>query len=101
MTETTPSIAVSRLTIRNIETTPIRVPLAREYKGSRYKMTHRSTIVTRIETEEGVVGEAYAGDEDAVLPEIERIIRNEIAPALICDDAFATERCCTVARRPT
>ena len=101
MTEATPSIAVSRLTIRNVETTPIRVPLAREYKGSRYKMTHRSTIVTRIETEEGVVGEAYAGDEDAGLSEIERIIRNEIAPALIGEDAFATERCWQLARPAT
>ncbi len=29
------------------------------------EMTHRSTIVTRVHTDEGIVGEAYAGDEDA------------------------------------
>ena len=34
-------------------------------------MTHRSTIVTRVHTEEGVVGEAYCGDEDAGLLEID------------------------------
>ena len=60
-----------RLTIAEIETIPIRVPLAQTYRGSAYKMTHRSTIVTRIHTEEGIVGEAYCGDEDAGLHEID------------------------------
>ena len=48
-----------------IETVPIRVPLGRVYRGSGYHMTHRSTVVTRVHTDEGIVGEAYAGDEDA------------------------------------
>ena len=90
-----------RLTIRSIETTPIRVPLARTYRGSTYQMTHRSTIVTRVVTEEGVVGEAYAGDEDADLLEIDLIIRDEIAPRLIGEDAFAVERCWELARPAT
>ena len=55
------------LRIERIETIPIRVPLDRVYQGSHYKMTHRSTIVTRIHTASGIVGEAYAGDEDAGL----------------------------------
>ena len=90
-----------RLTIRSIETTPIRVPLARTYRGSTYHMTHRSTIVTRVVTDEGVVGEAYAGDEDADLPTIERIIHDEIAPRLEGEDAFAVERCWELARPAT
>ena len=56
---------VNALTITEIETVAIRVPLGQTYRGSRYKMTHRSTIITRVHTEEGIVGEAYAGDEDA------------------------------------
>jgi D-galactarolactone cycloisomerase len=92
---------MDRLTIRSIETVPIRVPLARTFSGSYYRMTHRSTIVTRVHTEEGVVGEAYAGDEDADLLEIERIIGEEIAPLLIGEDAFAVERCWELARPAT
>ena len=69
------STARSSLTIAAIETIAIRVPLTRTYHGSTYKMTHRSTIVTRIRTEEGIVGEAYCGDEDAGLHEIDAIIR--------------------------
>ena len=89
------------LTIAKIETFPIRVPLGRVYSGSHYRMTHRSTIITRIHTEEGVVGEAYAGDEDAGLEEIDAIIHREIAPMLIGEDAFATERCWEIARPAT
>lgn len=92
---------LSRLTIRRIETVPIRVPLGRVYRGSGYHMTHRSTIVTRVHTEEGIVGEAYAGDEDAGLAEIERIIQREIAPALAGADALAVERCWELARPAT
>ena len=49
---------MDRLTISSIETVPIRVPLARTFSGNYYRMTHRSTILTRVHTEEGVVGEA-------------------------------------------
>ncbi len=81
------------LTIAAVETIPIRVPLARTYHGSKYKMTHRSTIVTRVHTEAGIVGEAYCGDEDAGLLEIDEIIHAEVVPQLIGEDAFRVERC--------
>ncbi len=99
--EAAPASTLSRLTIRRIETIPIRVPLGRSYKGSGYHMTHRSTIVTRVHTDEGVVGEAYAGDEDAALGEIQQIIHREIAPALAGEDAFCVERCWERARPAT
>src|SRR4029450_7980904 len=82
----------TRLTIQWIETVPIRVPLARTYKGSGYQMTHPSTLITRVITDEGLVGEAYAGDEDAGLGEIDRIVREEICPPLVGGGAFAVER---------
>ena len=89
------------LTITRIETEAIRVPLARTYRGSHYKMTHRSTIITRIHTASGLVGEAYAGDEDASLLEIENIIQDELAPLLIGQDGSAIERLWEIARPAT
>ena len=89
------------LTIERIETIPIRVPLARVYRGSRYHMTHRSTVITRVYTSAGIVGEAYAGDEDAGLADIVRIVDQEITPNLIGLDARAVERCWQVARPAT
>jgi L-alanine-DL-glutamate epimerase-like enolase superfamily enzyme len=91
----------AKLTIREIEVVPMRVPLARTYSGSHYRMTHRATIITRVYTDEGVVGEAYAGDEDAGLAEIAGIVAEEIAPKLVGEDAFAVERCWEIARPAT
>ncbi|HVW18857.1 MAG TPA: mandelate racemase/muconate lactonizing enzyme family protein [Solirubrobacteraceae bacterium] len=80
------------LKLERIETIALRVPLGRTYKGSAYQMTHRSTLIVRLHTESGVVGEAYVGDEDAALVEIDRIVREEIAPRVIGEDLFAIER---------
>ena len=85
--------AVSPLVITRIETIPIRAPLGADFKGSHYHMMHRATIVTRVHTADGIVGEAYTGDEDAGLLDIDAIVHNEIAPAVIGLDAMATERC--------
>src|SRR5947209_17886109 len=64
-------------------------------------MTHRSTVITRVHTDEGIVGEAYAGDEDAGLDDIVRIVHTEIEPNLVGEDAFAIERCWELARPAT
>jgi L-alanine-DL-glutamate epimerase-like enolase superfamily enzyme len=92
---------VRHLTIRDIETTVIRVPLPRTYRGSYYQMTHRATILTRVHTDEGITGEVFTGDEDHINAQIERVIRAEIAPRLIGADAFAVERCWELARPAT
>ena len=81
------------LTIERIETITLRAPLAREFRGSHYRMTHRSTMITRVHTVDGIIGEAYTGDEDGGLHEIQRIVHAEIAPAVQGLSAFDTERC--------
>jgi len=63
------------LRIREIETDALRVPLPRVFRGSRYKMDTRCTIITRVVTEEGIVGEAYIGDEDEAQAAIQRVIQ--------------------------
>ncbi len=81
------------LTIKAIETEAIRVPLDRVYKGSKYSMQNRCTIITRILTHQGVVGEVYTGDTDEEQSVILKIIHNELAPALIGMDVFNTDGC--------
>ena len=85
--------ACEELKIASIECVPLVVPLPREYRGSYYGMRNRTPILTRIVTEDGLVGAAYAGDEDANLRQIVAVIRDEIAPLLIGQDAMASERC--------
>ena len=87
------SRAAGTLTIRDIELIPIIVPLDGVYRGSYYRMENRASLITRVVTEEGIVGEAYAGDEDKTLGDIAGVIRDEIAPRLIGMNAFSYERC--------
>ena len=81
------------LKIESIETIPIRVALPFTYKGSFYKMRNRCTIITRVRTSEGIVGEAYNADEDEPLQsEILSILHEELVPRVVGLDAFGTER---------
>jgi L-alanine-DL-glutamate epimerase-like enolase superfamily enzyme len=90
----TRTLATSRgLRITAIETVPVMAPLVREFKGSHYSMTHRASLITRVVTADGIVGEAYAGDEDKALLEIDAIVHNELVPKLVGADALATEWC--------
>lgn len=88
---TTP--AGGTLTIVGIETIPVRAPLGALFQGSAYSMDTRATIVVRLHTADGIVGEAYAGDEDATLREIDKVLHDEVAPRIAGVNAFATERC--------
>ncbi len=81
------------LTIQAIETEAIRVPLNRVYRGSKYAMQNRCTIITRILTQQGVIGEVYTGDTDDEQPIVRKIIQDELAPALIGMDVFNIEGC--------
>src|SRR5581483_10763337 len=92
-TTATPALDGAALTIESIEVTPIVVPLEQEYRGSYYGMRNRSTVLTRVTTRQGVVGEAYAGDEDATLRDIAAVVTNDLAPRLIGENGFSIERC--------
>ena len=90
-----------QLRIRSIETVPIRVTLEKLYRGSHYKMPRRCTIITRIVTEEGIVGESYNADADEEQAEIMRIIHDELGTLVIGRDAVAYEQCWELMRRVT
>lgn len=91
----------AELAIERIEVVPVRVPLARRYQGSHYSMTTRCTIVTRVHTACGIVGEAFNGDSDEEQERIVGIIREEIAPLLAGQSALRTEACWEVMLPPT
>jgi D-galactarolactone cycloisomerase len=78
--------------IEVIETIPLRVPLKHLYKGSYYKMRNRCTIITRIHTSDGVVGEAYNADTDEEQQDVLAIIRDEIAPLIVGMDIQRIEQ---------
>jgi D-galactarolactone cycloisomerase len=94
-------VSPAPLRIRAVETTGLRAPLPRVFRGSKYQMTTRCTIVTRLITEDGVVGEIYNGDEDETQPAVRRIVEEELAPLVVGRDAFNVEGCWEAMLPPT
>ncbi|MEY3872792.1 MAG: hypothetical protein RLZZ296_1787 [Pseudomonadota bacterium] len=96
--QTPPSSRLADAKITRIETVPLKVKLERTATGSNLKLTHRCTILTRIHTDAGVVGECFNGNDDALQASIISMIHEEMAPLLIghrvcaIDDAWALTR---------
>lgn len=77
--------------IVKVETVPIVVPLAETFRGSKYGMSQRATLITRLHTDEGIVGEIYNGDEVDTQVEISRIVREELFPLIEGRDPLLVE----------
>jgi D-arabinonate dehydratase len=92
---------VADLRIERIELIPLVMPLPKTFRGSFYFMTHRCTIVTRIYTACGIVGECYNGDEYETQPAVLKILQEEIAPRLLGLSAASPELCWEAALPPT
>ncbi|WP_052400584.1 mandelate racemase/muconate lactonizing enzyme family protein [Oceanobacillus jeddahense] len=85
---TTKQINTLTSKIIKVEVIPIKMPLKQVFKGSNYFMSHRVTVITRITTEDGIVGEIYNGDELDDLQAIVNMIKNEMAPLIIGENIF-------------
>jgi D-galactarolactone cycloisomerase len=90
-----------QLRIERIECVPLSMPLPRTFRGSNYFMTHRCTIITKVYTSAGIVGEVYNGDEFETQGEVVKIILDEIQPLLIGRDAFNIEGCWQIMLKPS
>jgi L-alanine-DL-glutamate epimerase-like enolase superfamily enzyme len=78
--------------LHSVEAIAVDIPLTRNFGGSTYAVLKRSTVVTRLRTDEGPVSEVYNGDNREHGPEIVRLIHEELAPRLRGQDLFDGER---------
>ena len=78
--------------IKAVTVIALEIPLARNFGGSRYSVTKRCTIITRMETDSGLLSEVYNGDNRDHAREIVEIIETELAPLVIGQEVFAVER---------
>ncbi len=78
--------------ITRIEVIPLVRKLEEEFKGGTYKIVNRNTIVTRIHTDAGIVGQAFGGDEDQRQDQVVALIREHFVPLLVGEDARDVER---------
>jgi D-galactarolactone cycloisomerase len=76
----------------SVEAIAVEIPLTRNFGGSTYNVLKRSTVVTRLRTDGGLVSEVYNGDNREHGREIVRLIHEELAPRLRGEDLFAIER---------
>jgi len=89
------------LRIERVEFIPLIMPLPKTFRGSFYFMTHRCTIITRIYTACGIVGECYNGDDYETQAAVLKILREEIAPRVVGLSAASPEICWKAALTPT
>lgn len=78
--------------ISQIEVIPLARRLEQPFEGGTYRIVNRNTIVTRVYTDDGLVGEAFGGDEDMTQKEIVALIRERFVPLLIGEDPRDVER---------
>jgi len=78
--------------IRGVDAFAIDIPLKKNFGGSTYSVLKRSTVITRLRTDDGLQSAVYNGDNREHGREIVRIIREELAPLIIGQEIFATER---------
>ena len=87
--------------IERIEVIPIVVPLAETFRGSKYSMSERATLITKVFTDAGAVGTSYNGDEPETQHEIARIILDELQPLVMGRDPLMVEQCWDAMLPPT
>lgn len=78
--------------ITQVEVIPLVRKLESPFEGGTYRIVNRFTLVTRVHTDEGLVGEVFGGDEDMTQTEIVNLIRDHFAPMLVGEDPRAVER---------
>src|SRR5262249_14111642 len=78
--------------IKSVSVIALSIPLTRNFGGSKYNVTKRCTIITRIHTDDGLVSEVYNGDNRDHARDVVDIIENELTPMLIGEDVYAVER---------
>ena len=78
--------------IRDVSVKLVEAPLSRVFRGSTYQVPSRCTVIVRLESDDGVVGEIYSGDERTDYRQIRALILGEFREAYIGEDPLAVER---------
>jgi D-galactarolactone cycloisomerase len=64
--------------ITAVEAIAVDIPLSKNFGGSTYSVLKRSTVITRLRTDEGLVSNVYNGDNRAHGLQIAALIENEL-----------------------
>ncbi len=77
--------------IHSIEAIAVDIPLSMNFGGATYSVLKRSTVITRLRTEDGLLAEVYNGDNREDGLEICRLIQDVLAPTVTGLSIFRAE----------
>jgi L-alanine-DL-glutamate epimerase-like enolase superfamily enzyme len=78
--------------VHSVDAIAIDIPLTKNFGGSTYAVRKRSTVITRLRTEDGLMSEVYNGDNREGGQKVVRLIREELGPLIKGFDIFEGER---------
>ncbi|HZP00468.1 MAG TPA: mandelate racemase/muconate lactonizing enzyme family protein [Terriglobia bacterium] len=78
--------------IVDVRAIPLVRPLAETFRGGTYQITSRNTLITEIETDTGLIGSAFGGDEEKYQNDVVAVIESVFKPLLIGEEAEDVER---------
>ena len=78
--------------VERVDAVAIDIPLTRNFGGSTYSVLKRSTVITYLHTDAGLVSEVYNGDNREHGAEIVRHIKEDLGPRLQGVDVLAIEQ---------
>lgn len=78
--------------ITAVEAIAVDIPLSRNFGGSTYSVLKRSTVITRLRTDDGLVSNVYNGDNRVHGAQIARLIENDLFNLIKGLDIFERER---------
>lgn len=82
----------SPMQITDVKAIPLVRNLDEVFLGGTYRITSRNTLVTEIWTDDGIVGQAFGGDEWRYQNEIVRVIEEHFKPLLVGEDIREVEK---------
>lgn len=77
--------------IIDVRAVPLVRSLEQTFRGGTYQITSRNTLITEVETDTGLVGSAFGGDEERYQSEIVQAIEHTFKPLLIGQDPRRVE----------
>ena len=77
--------------ITDVKATTVKIPLEKVFSGSLYDVGFRCTIITSIETDEGVVSQSYSGDDRSTFEFQHELVTGPLRDVLIGEDPLRTE----------
>lgn len=78
--------------VTDVEAIWLWMPLKKPVHGGTYTIPSRATIVTRVFTDEGLVGEAFAGDQRKIGGEMCNLIEDDLKKTVVGENLFSIDK---------